>query len=131
MDIAQLLHLAKQGHTEAIATLMTQALAAQGVTAQAKLRQGCLEVVLTGRRTPDQRQCLHVIRQGLIRLEVPFIHTVKVYALCVGSRFPNGWRSSVWRHRQRGFLPAPNPLCSPVPPPKLPTGCMNPAVGSI
>jgi len=88
MDIAQLLHLAKQGHTEAIATLMTQALAAQGVTAQAKLRQGCLEVVLTGRRTPDQRQCLHVIRQGLIRLEVPFIHTVKVYALCVGESFP-------------------------------------------
>jgi len=88
VDIAQLLRLAKQGHPEAIATLMTQALAAQGVTAQAKLRQGCLEVVLTGRRTPDQRRCLQVIRQGLIRLEVPFIRTVKVYALCAGESFP-------------------------------------------
>ncbi len=88
MDVAQLLHLAKQGHSEAIAALITQALKPQGVTAQAKLRQGCLEVVLTGSQAPDQRQCLQIIRQGLIRLEVPTIHTVKVYALRTGELFP-------------------------------------------
>ncbi len=88
MSVSNLLQLAKLGHTEAIATLMTQALTAQGVTAQAKLRQGCLEVVLAGTTTPDQRQCLHIIRQGLTRLEVPAIRTVKVYALRLGEAFP-------------------------------------------
>ncbi len=88
MNIANLLHQAKQGDPQAIAALMTQALTAQGVTAQAKLRQGCLEVVLTGKTTPDQRQCLHIIRQGLTRLEVPSIRTVKVYALPAGEIFP-------------------------------------------
>ena len=88
MSIANLLQRAKQGDPQAIATLMTQALTAQGVTAQAKLRQGCLEVVLSGATTPDQRQCLHIIRQGLTRLEVPSIRTVKVYALQAGETFP-------------------------------------------
>ncbi len=88
MSVPNLLQLAKLGHTEAIATLMTQALTAQGVTAQAKLRQGCLEVVLSGTTTPDQRQCLHIIRQGLTRLEVPSIRTVKVCALRSGETFP-------------------------------------------
>ncbi|MEN9214808.1 MAG: pentapeptide repeat-containing protein [Gloeomargarita sp. DG02_4_bins_56] len=88
MNVANLLQRAKLGDTEAIATLMTQALTAQGVTAQAKLRQGCLEVVLSAPHPPDQRSCLHIIRQGLTRLEVPSIRTVKVYALKSGEAFP-------------------------------------------
>ncbi|MEN9216345.1 MAG: pentapeptide repeat-containing protein [Gloeomargarita sp. HHBFW_bins_162] len=88
MNVANLLQLAKRGDTSAIATLMTQALTAQGVTAQAKLRQGCLEVILTGAEPPNQRPCLHIIRQGLMRLEVPSIRTVKVYAMKVGETFP-------------------------------------------
>ncbi|MCS6783183.1 MAG: pentapeptide repeat-containing protein [Gloeomargarita sp. SKYBB_i_bin120] len=89
MSVPNLLQLARQGDPEAIAVLMTQALASRGITAQAKLRQGCLEVVLTSRDTPDQRHCLQVIRQGLLRLEVPTIRTVKVYALRVGEAFPD------------------------------------------
>ncbi|MCS7226858.1 MAG: pentapeptide repeat-containing protein [Gloeomargarita sp. SKYB31] len=88
MSVPNLLQLARQGDPHAIAVLMTQALAPQGVTAQAQLRQGCLEVVLTGNHTPDQRHCLQVIRQGLVRLEVPVIQTVKVYGLRTGETLP-------------------------------------------
>ncbi|MEN9206604.1 MAG: pentapeptide repeat-containing protein [Gloeomargarita sp. GMQP_bins_120] len=88
MKVPNLLQLARQGDPDAIAALMTQALAPQGITAQAKRRQGCLEVVLTGNPAPDQRYCLQVIRQGLMRLEVPTIRTVKVYGMRTGETFP-------------------------------------------
>lgn len=40
MSVPNLLQLARQGDPEAIAVLMTQALASRGITAQAKLRAG-------------------------------------------------------------------------------------------
>jgi len=88
MGASSVLQQAKQGDPQAIAILLTQALAPQGVTAQARLRQGGLEVALTAGTVPDQRFCLKVLRQGLTQLQVPGLQTVRVMGLRQGEPFP-------------------------------------------
>jgi hypothetical protein len=109
MGLSSVLQQAQQGDPQAIATLLTQALAPQAVSAQARLRQGGLEVALTAMTVPDQAFCLRVLRQGLMRLQVPGLHTVRVMGLRLGEPFPE------WM----GVFSLTPPPVTPVPPPSV------------
>ncbi|APB34341.1 pentapeptide repeat-containing protein [Gloeomargarita lithophora Alchichica-D10] len=127
MDLSSVLHQARQGDPEAIATLLTQALASQGVTVQARMRQGCLEVALTAAKIPDQAFCLKVLRQGLVQLNIPKLQTVRAMGLRQGEPFPE-WME-VFSLEPPPVTPVPSPSDSNYdPPPSRSNGHYSPAL---
>lgn len=75
----QVLELAKQGNPNAIALLITNSLKAQGIIAKANRKGDCLQVMLESSQIPDQLAMVPLIRQGMMKLEILSIKTVKVY----------------------------------------------------
>ncbi len=83
-----LLQRAKQGHADAIAALMNEALQAQDVWVKATLDNDCLQVMLRSPARLNQQTCILFIRRGLLRLEPEVISQVRTYAWRVGEAFP-------------------------------------------
>ncbi len=71
--------LAKGGDPAAIAFALNQGLRSQGVTATALRKDGCLHILLDAASVPAQQASVDYIRDGLLRLGVTSISTVKVY----------------------------------------------------
>ncbi|MBF2098317.1 MAG: pentapeptide repeat-containing protein [Gloeomargaritaceae cyanobacterium C42_A2020_066] len=141
MNSPSILQRAKQGDPEAIALLMNQALASQGVTARVVFRHNCLEVLLEAPHVPDRRASLNLIRQGLARLEIPGVATAKVYARRAEELFPDwmeafglegpptGDLSPAWQSQPTRTVAAPPPA-SPwenVPDPEVTAGRRAPS----
>jgi hypothetical protein len=85
MTADSILQRAKAGEADAIASLLAQALAQQGVTTVVGERQAyCLELLVEGRPLPDQNVVVAVIRQGLQRLRVDSIGVVQIRCTLTG-----------------------------------------------
>lgn len=94
MATASLIERAKDGDGDAIATLLTQALAPQGITVIAERQGYCLNLQLEGRPLPDQNSVVATIRQGLQRLGVDSIGVVHIH--CALSEHPHiGWEEDI------------------------------------
>ena len=68
--------LAKQGDPEAIATLLNQVLAKQGITTQVRWQNYCLHIVLQAKTIPDSATTLVLIERELIALDSFLIQKV-------------------------------------------------------
>jgi hypothetical protein len=88
MTQPNLLELAKQGNARAIATLMNRQLQAKNITAQATLKEGCLQVMLESQQVPDQETSVTFVRYGLTNLKPASIQKVKVYGRKTGENTP-------------------------------------------
>jgi hypothetical protein len=88
MTQQNLLKLAKQGDTEAIASLMNRHLHPKGITAQVTFQNTCLEVILESAQVLNQQILVAYIRKGLTTLAATSIEIVKVYGQQVGEEFP-------------------------------------------
>jgi hypothetical protein len=82
---------AKAGDTDAIAALLSQALAAQNITVVAERQGYCLVLKLAGQPLPDQNVLLPTIRQGIERLRMVSIGVVQIHCSLTGH--PDmGWK---------------------------------------
>ncbi len=88
MDAQNIVNLAKQGDPAAIAVLLNQALRIRNMTAQVVRHDNRLHILLEADRIPDRQAYLAYIQDGLTRLNVRSIHSVRVYARQIGQKVP-------------------------------------------
>ncbi|MEA5628187.1 hypothetical protein [Nostoc sp. UHCC 0251] len=88
MTQPNILELAKQGDTQAIASLMNRHLHAKGITAKVAFKDACLEVILESAQVLNQQILVAFIRKGLTALGAASIESVKVYGQQTGKKFP-------------------------------------------
>ncbi|WP_368008088.1 CapA family protein [Laspinema palackyanum] len=82
------MNLAKQGDPGAIAVLLNQALRIRNMTAQVVRNDNRLHILLEADRIPDRQAYIAYIQDGLTRLNVRSIHSVRVYARQIGQKVP-------------------------------------------
>ena len=80
--------LAKQGDTEAIASLMNRHLQPKGITATVTLKDACLQVMLESLQVPNQQALVTFVHKGITSLGAESIEKVKVYWQQTGKVFP-------------------------------------------
>jgi hypothetical protein len=71
--------LATQGDPRAIAYLITRTLGKYGITARANRKGHCLKLLLEAERVPHQSTMVKLVTQGMQKLNVAGIQTVKLY----------------------------------------------------
>ncbi|WP_413161003.1 hypothetical protein ACL6C3_21060 [Capilliphycus salinus ALCB114379] len=77
-DLAK--QLAKQGDPKAIASAINHSLKPKGINADVMRDNGCLHVMLEGEQVPHhQKPLVNFIENGMKRLEIESIYTVKIY----------------------------------------------------
>lgn len=94
MDSSLLLIQAKQGDADAIATLITRALAPKGITARAVRHSYRLTIWLEAVTVPPQASAVAYVRQGIVRLQVPTLGTVLIYGQQTGIDQP-AWSTEI------------------------------------
>jgi hypothetical protein len=80
MTQQNLLELAKQGNSKAIACLLRPKLKSQGIAVKADIKNDCLIVFLESDEVPDEQASVEFIKKEVEKLGVAFLHVVKVYA---------------------------------------------------
>ncbi|MDF5736264.1 MULTISPECIES: hypothetical protein [unclassified Nostoc] len=88
MTQPNIVKLAKQGDTEAIASLMNRHLQPKGMTAKVAFKDACLEVMLESTQVPNQQALVAFVRKGLTALKAASVEIVKVYGQQTGKEFP-------------------------------------------
>lgn len=107
MDAQNIVNLAKQGDPAAIAVLLNQALRIRNMTAQVVRNDNRLHILLEADRIPDRQAYIAYIQDGLTRLNVGSIHSVRVYARQIGQKVP------AWDEAFEFDQPTISPLSSP------------------
>ena len=87
MTQPNILKLAKQGDTQAIASLMNRHLHPKGITAKVAFKDACLEVILESAEVPNRQTLVAFIRKGLTGLGAASVERVKVYGQQTGKEF--------------------------------------------
>lgn len=88
MTEPNLLKLAKKGNAKALTAILNQSLQPQNITAKVNRKDDYLQILLESAQTPDQEAMVSFIRNGLIKLEIESIQTVKVYGRKTGEESP-------------------------------------------
>ena len=76
----RLLQLAKSGDSQAIAGLLAKKLHPYGITVKIKFQSARLELLLESSPAPDQRRSITLILGELMRLQIPEIESVRLFA---------------------------------------------------
>lgn len=90
-EYSTIVKLAKQGDPRAIAYLITRTLQKYGITARAHLKGHCLKLLLEAEQVPHQGTMAKLVAQGMKKLNVKAIHTIKLYGRKLDQAAP------VWR----------------------------------
>ncbi|CDM94056.1 MAG: hypothetical protein P5702_05930 [Limnospira sp. PMC 1291.21] len=79
------LELAKQGDPQAIANVINNSLKAKNINADVCREDNSLHIMLEGDAVPNNQQSLVTfVRNGMTKLDVPSIYTVKIYGRQLG-----------------------------------------------
>ena len=81
--------LAKQGDTNAIATLLDRTFAPKGVLVKAALKNDGLQIIVEAAKTPDKPESVAIIRDVITRLQPPMVEAVTVYGRQLGDDIPD------------------------------------------
>lgn len=74
----QVLHMARQGHPDAIATLMNRHLEPKGITAHVAHQDGVLQVVLEAALVPSQAELVPYVTKGITGLKLTHIQRMSI-----------------------------------------------------
>ncbi|WP_373528513.1 hypothetical protein [Nostoc sp.] len=88
MTQPNILKLAKQGDSQAIAFLMNRHLHPKGITAKVAFKDTSLEVILESAQVLNQQILVAFVRKGLTRLGSTSVERVKVDGQQTGEDFP-------------------------------------------
>ncbi len=90
----QVLHMARQGHPDAIATLMNRHLEAKGITAHVAQQDAVLQVVLESARIPSQVELVPYITKGITGLNLVHIQQLSISGKQQGD-YSSAWSQDV------------------------------------
>lgn len=79
-----ILLMAKQGNPKVIAALMNHTTKPHGILTHVARRNACLHVLLESEKIPNQQLMVNFVRDGIRRLAVEPIATIKVYGRQIG-----------------------------------------------
>jgi hypothetical protein len=85
--------LAKQGNPKAIAVMLERSLQPHSITAKVGRKEDCLQILLESAQIPEEQTIISFIRNGLVKLGVESITTVKVFARQTGKESP-AWQQT-------------------------------------
>jgi len=81
--------LAKQGDSNAIASLLNRAFEPKGVTAKAAIKNDSLNIIVEAAETPNKQESIAIIREVITRLNLELAETVTVYGRQPGDDIPD------------------------------------------
>ena len=81
--------LAKQGDTNAIATLLNRSFAPKGMSAKAAIKNDSLNIVVEAAETPNKQECIVIVREVITTLQVELVEMVNVYGRQPGDDIPD------------------------------------------
>jgi len=81
--------LAKQGDSNAIASLLNRAFEPKGVTAKAAIKNDSLNVIVEAAETPNKQESIAIIREVITSLQLELVETVTVYGRQPGDDIPD------------------------------------------
>lgn len=90
---SNLLELARQGNTQALATLMNRQLQPKNINIKTSFANGCLLVIAESDEAPEQRVLVDFIRKGITNLKPEAIKQVVIQGRSNGNTTPT-WRDS-------------------------------------
>ncbi|NJL41077.1 MAG: hypothetical protein HC840_20535 [Leptolyngbyaceae cyanobacterium RM2_2_4] len=79
-----ILTLAKQGHPRVIAAIMNHSTKQRNIKTQVVRKEDCLYVLLEAEQVPDQQAMVNFVRDGIQKLKVEPIKTIKVFGRQIG-----------------------------------------------
>ncbi|EAW38018.1 hypothetical protein [Lyngbya sp. PCC 8106] len=87
--------LARQGDPKAIATAINHSLKPKGISADVMRENDCLHVMLEGEQVPNHQKALvSFIENGMKKLDIDSVHTVKIYGREFGDDIP-AWEDEI------------------------------------
>ncbi|MFM7325124.1 MAG: hypothetical protein ACKO4L_09395, partial [Nodosilinea sp.] len=90
----QVLHMARQGHPDAIATLMNRHLEAKGITAHVAQQDAVLQVVLEAALVPSQGELVPYVTKGITGLNLVHIQQLSISGKQRGD-YSSAWSQDV------------------------------------
>ena len=94
MTPQEVMSAAKQGNPQAIAALMNRSMQPKGITAKAKLTDGCLHVMLEGGIVPNQAAIVPFVTNGVKGLGISTVKSLAIYGRTIGDDLPT-WSDRV------------------------------------
>jgi hypothetical protein len=91
------MELAQQGNPKAIAAFINHKLQPAGITAQAALKDGCLQIILESNKPLDKQKSLAFIRQVIVSLQLKLKSSIKAVAVCAKK---TGEDKLLWQQKQ-------------------------------
>jgi hypothetical protein len=89
MDQSNLIKLAQQGDSDAIAQLLSQTLNKNNISvSKCTLKDGCLQLMLSAMTAPPQEKTVNFLRQWVQNLNINSVNKVKIYGKEIGEDFP-------------------------------------------
>ncbi len=85
--------LAKQGDSNAIASLLNRAFEPKGVTAKAAIKNDSLNVIVEAAETPNKQESISIIREVITSLQLELVETVTVYGRQPGDDIPDWYQT--------------------------------------
>jgi uncharacterized protein (DUF697 family) len=92
MSQSNLEELAKQGDTNAIATLLNQSFSPNGITAKAAIKNDSLNIIVEAAETPNKQESVAIIREVITRLKLELVEAVTVYGRQPGDDIPDWYQ---------------------------------------
>lgn len=102
----QVLHMARQGHPDAIATLMNRHLEAKGITAHVAQQDAVLQVVLEAALIPSQGELVPYVTKGITGLNLAHIQQLSISGKQRGN-YSSAWSQEVVLRRGSAQPPVP------------------------
>jgi hypothetical protein len=89
MDQSNLIKLAQQGDSDAIAQLLSQSLNKNKISvSKCTVKDGCLQLMLSAVTAPPQEKIVNFLRQWVQNLNINSVNKVKIYGKEIGEDFP-------------------------------------------
>ncbi|MEM8642393.1 MAG: hypothetical protein AAGG51_26780 [Cyanobacteria bacterium P01_G01_bin.54] len=117
---AELLHQAKQGDAQAIATLLNRQLAPRGLRIQTKRKDAVLALLIDSNPVPTQARLLPYLEQSFKKLASPQIERVRVYGRAHDQEKPT-WMAEIDLAVRDAVIPVDRPPSPPQAVAQLPT----------
>ena len=100
-----LLELAKQGNSMAIAALINRSLRPKGITAKVNLKGNSLQILVESDKALDQELITQFLVRGIKQLNIKSIDSIKVFGKQSGQDFPDWTQDIPLQNNSKEALP--------------------------
>lgn len=89
-----LVDMAKQGDSKALAVLINRSLQPKGITAKTNLKDGCLQILVEADQAPNQESTIQFLVRGIKKLNIESLNSLKIFGKQKDQDFPD-WSQEV------------------------------------